>query len=106
MEFKGTKGKWNIVSRRPMKQYGIGNENATVCNTTVWPGVGGEVEAYHNAILIAYSKDFLNAFEDALTGLEWKYENDIKNFDKADDEKLNEWRQLMREFKRALAKNV
>ena len=106
MEFKGTQGIWAITSKGDCNVYSIGNQNGTVCQTAVAPGIGNETESYNNAILIAYAPELLNAFEDALIGLEWKYENDIENFDKADDEHLCEWRQLMGEIEKALAKNV
>jgi hypothetical protein len=40
-------------------------------------------------------KELESALEDVITGLEWRKENPPAEFDKADEEKLQEWKTLI-----------
>jgi len=97
---KHSKGLWIYDSNHGCKDIRVGDQ--VIAFTA---GLSNEEEDRANAALIAYAPEFLSAFEDALASLEWKYEYDLGNFDKADDEKLCEWRGLMSQFKKASAKN-
>lgn len=54
-------------------------------------------EAVANAKLVSMAPKLLSALEDAVTGLEWHKESNISPFDKADEEKIHEWKQLIKQ---------
>ena len=60
---------------------------------------GHKLNAYQKALANSELNRLLkikSALHDAIIGLEWRKENQPLNFDKADDEKLFEWKELLK----------
>ena len=55
-------------------------------------------ETLKNAKLIAAAPKLLGALENAINGLEWRRDEPDYKFDKADDEKLYEWKKIISEI--------
>lgn len=116
MNFKGTKGEWYV---RYMSHTGIEDKHCDMFVEAIEPksNIGkieimmedfGEHSGYPreqklaDAKLIAHAPKLLSALQDAIIGLEWHRDNDEKvnpaPFDKADDEKLLEWQELIKKI--------
>ena len=100
MEFKGTPTPWKV-------REGNGLLFVESSKETLGTPYGQEILAddYHNedwkkhdAKLVAAAPKLLSALQDAVIGLEWKFENQYSQFDKADGEKLQEWKELIIEI--------
>lgn len=101
-DFKGTDGNWQVLD-----EYDIDNKikiwngdeqaHAPIMQTEEL-GDLNYFEAFQNAKLIAKAPELLNAVRHAVTGLVWKFENEPMQFDKADGEKLEEWKELLNQI--------
>jgi len=90
MEFKGTKADWNFSKDKTMVFAGE-------THIVSFP-VKMSLEQIHDIRLIKHAPKLLDALQEAVNGLEWYKNDDPVNFDKADDEKLFEWKKLISEI--------
>lgn len=100
MEFKGTPTPWEV-------REGNGLLFVESSKEILGTPYGQEILAddYHNedwkahdVKLVAAAPKLLNAVQYAIIGLEWKFENQPMEFDKADGEKLEEWKELINQI--------
>ena len=97
--FKGTQGDWQVVDTydengKIIVWNGDEQAHAPVCDF----GEIGDMNYYtvfKDAKLIAAAPTLFGCLEEAVAGLEWKMENQPTLFDKADNDKLTEWKKLI-----------
>lgn len=98
MEFKGTLGNWKHT--KIANEIIEGADSSKILGSSYDKVIGRvnathKEEGYSNLKLIVHAPELLSALEEAITGLEWHKDDDPIKFDKSDEEKLHDWKELI-----------
>lgn len=108
MDFKGTQGEWRLMVGGFSKKgdipnliqvYAANDDLEMICKVYKDGLLHKKNQNFEaNAKLIAAAPKLLSALQDAIIGLEWRKDEPPTAFDKADDEKLHEWKELINQI--------